>query len=167
VFTSLFGVQLQRASRGFLLGVVLTASGLVGCSAPFQSITPSGFVELETRDTDYKHRVTNADGLVLATRVLKHEPRGELSFWERAVENQLRNRGGYALLGKADVKSADGTPGKELRFGHDEGSQPHLYTVWIFATEERLYRHEAGGTRELMKQHAAAAADYVARFRIR
>jgi hypothetical protein len=126
---------------------------LIACGPSFQAATPPGFVELEDQHA-YDYRATTADGLVISVREIEHEPKGEMDFWKRAIENQMRQRGGYALLGSRDVKSADGIDGKQLRFGHDEQAAPHLYYVTIFVTKKHIHLLEAGGTKALMEQHA-------------
>lgn len=141
----------KEASRCSLrltrLGATLLLLGLgAGCRS-FEAATPRGFVELEDQH-GYDYRATTADGVVLAVRAIEHEPKGELTFWVDAVERQLRQRSGYALLETRDVRTAEGLTGKQLRFGHDEGSRPHLYYVTLFVTDSKLYVLEAGGQRE-------------------
>lgn len=62
-----------------------------------------------------------------------------------------------------DVTTRRGLAGKQLRFGHDESREPHLYyvtvllgeeTAWLFFPEKKIYVLEAGGTKQLMEQHA-------------
>ena len=126
---------------------------LAGCGASFQAATPPGFVELEEDNSEYAYRATTADGLVMAVRELDNEVHGQLDFWSRAIENELRFRGGYALLGTKDVKTAGGLAGKRLRFGHDEGQRPHLYEVNVFVTSDHIYLLEVGGSKELVEKH--------------
>jgi hypothetical protein len=126
---------------------------LLGCSR-VGVVTPKGFVEL-TDQEEYDYRATSADGLVIGVRELENEPRGELDFWSRAIENQLRRQGGYALLETRDVKSRDGIAGKQFRFGHDEERAPHLYYVAVFVTPGTIALFEVGGTKELVTQHGA------------
>ena len=141
---------------------------LVGCGYAFEASTPPGFVELEQQqDVGYAYRATSADGLVIAVRQLDNDPKGEISFWEQAIENQLRQRAGYSLLEKRDAKSADGTPGRQLRFGHDEGKTPHLYYVTLFVDDHHIYLIEQGGTKELVEAHAADLDGAVTRFRVK
>jgi hypothetical protein len=117
--------------------------------------TPPGFVELDEDYSAYDYRATSADGLVLAVREIDHDPKGQLPFWVRAIENRMRERGGYALLENKPVKSADGVTGQQLRFGHDdEGNKPHLYYVTVFVTDSKIFVIEAGGTKELMTSQA-------------
>lgn len=145
----------------------------VACS-PFEATTPPTFVSLDTSSTDYRYRATSADGLVLAARVEDNKAEGELSFWERAVENEVRDRGGYALLEKRNVRSRDGTLGRQLRFGHDENAKPSLYYVTVFVSDQsgflkrkhRIFVLEAGGSRDLMEKNAKAVEGFVADFRI-
>jgi hypothetical protein len=144
--------------------LLVFASALASaCGHHFDAATPSGFVEL-AHQQHYDYRATSADGLVIGVRELENEPQGELVFWARAVENQLRNRGGYALLDTRDVKSKDGVAGKEFRFGHDEGRTPHLYCVTVFVTKKRLEVLEIGGTKELMTANSAVTDAAIAAF---
>jgi hypothetical protein len=140
--------------------------GSAGCGSSFQAATPAGFVELEDQE-QYDYRATNADGLVIAVREIDHEPKGTIDFWTRAIENRMRQRGGYALLGSRDVKSASGVAGKQMRFGHDEGNKPHVYHVTLFVTDSTLYVLEAGGTKEQIERHAAELDWSVQNFRIK
>lgn len=110
---------------------------------------PPGFVEV--KGEPYAFRAANADGLVISVREIEHDPKGDLGFWVRAIENEMRLGSGYALLTTKDVQTGSGLAGKELRFGHDEGSQPHLYWVVVFVTDDALYVVEAGGTKELVE----------------
>ncbi len=141
---------------------------LCACGPSLTLTTPSGFVELteESPDETFDYRATTADGLVLAARQLEHSPHGTLEFWTRAVENEIRQRGGYALLESQPVKTAGGLSGTQLRFGHDEGRKPHLYYVTIFVTERFLYLLEAGGEQGQLEQHRAALDSAVASLRI-
>jgi hypothetical protein len=131
---------------------------LAGCGPSFSISTPPGFVELDEEYSAYDYRATNADGVVLAVRELEHEPQGELAFWIKAIENRMRERGGYALLETKPAESADGVSGLLLKFGLDvqaEGAppaagKPHIYELAVFVTPEKLFLVEAGGTQELL-----------------
>lgn len=136
---------------------------IAGCGNSFEAMTPPGFVELEDQEA-YDYRATNADGLVLAVREIDHEPKGEMAFWTRAIENRMRQRGGYALIGTKDVKSKNGLDGKQLRFGHDESGTPHLYYVTVFITDDHIFLVEAGGTKELMNKHSTDVDTAVSNF---
>ena len=141
------------------LVALFVALGAFACTPTFA--TPRGFVDLDESGT-YDQRATTADGLVLAGREIPNDPEGDLAFWSHAIENQMRMRGGYALLEKRAVKTEKGHSGTELRFGHDEGNRPHLYTVAIFVTKGNLlhdgtiYVVEAGGPKELVEKNAAS-----------
>ena len=143
------------------------AGWLLSCAcSTFQAATPPGFVELE-KDEPYDYRATTADGVVIAVRSIEHEPKGELGFWVTAIERQVREQKGYALLETRDVKNAQGLAGKQLRFGHDEGKKPHLYYVTVFVTDSRLYLLEAGGKKDLMTGRAEQLDWAVQRFEAR
>jgi hypothetical protein len=115
----------------------------------------------------YDYRAVTADGAVLAVRAIDHTPQGDLGFWVKAIENQMRRRGGYALIASADIKSADGVAGKKLTFGHDEMSTPHVYTLAIFVTGPRIFLVEAGAKKELMAKEAPNVDYALAHFRTR
>ena len=53
---------------------------------------------------------------------------------------------GYVLVDRAEIKSADGTPGRRLRFGHDEAGKPFVYQTSVFLAQDRLFLFEAGGS---------------------
>ncbi len=154
-----------RALRSVCQAVFVSclALGFSGGCRSFEAVTPAGFVELE-EDDRYDYRATTADGVVVAVRALKHEPKGELSFWVAAIEKELREDNGYALLETRDVTTNQGMSGKQLRFGHDEGKTPHLYFVTLFVTDSKLYLLEAGGKKELMEQQAVRIDTAIAGF---
>jgi hypothetical protein len=139
------------------------AAALCACGAHFKQPTPAGFVELEDQER-YDYRAVTADGLVISVREMDHEPHGELSFWVDAISNHMRQRGGYALLEQRKVKTAAGTEGVQVRFGHDQGSRPFLYYVTVFVTDDRIYLLEAGGSAEQMTKRAREVDWAVAHF---
>jgi hypothetical protein len=152
--------------KRYISTLLLAGLPLLGCGHNFEATTPQGFVELEDQEA-YDYRATTADGLVIAVREIEHEPKGEMAFWTRAIENRMRQRGGYALLGTRDVKTKSGLDGKQLRFGHDESGKPHLYYVTIFLTEDYLFLLEAGGTKELMEKGSAGLDQAIDGFRVK
>lgn len=143
----------------------LLVAALSACGAHFKHPTPAGFVELEDQER-YDYRAVTADGLVIAVREMDHEPKGELSFWVDAISNHMRQRGGYALVDKRNVKTGGGHEGVQIRFGHDQGSRPFLYYVTVFVTDDRIYLLEAGGSAEQMKKRAGELEWAVAHFAI-
>lgn len=153
--------------RSKILAIVMGASAL---ACGIKAATPAGFVELPNQ-TDYDYRATTVDGVVIGIRELDHEPEAELAFWAAAIEKQLREHRGYALLGTDDVVTAHGLSGKQLRFGYDQRSEPHLYFVTIFIAEggvfsrSKLFLIEAGGKKELVEQEAAQIDYAITNFR--
>ena len=127
-----------------------------GCGAGFAISTPENFVVLED-DERFDHRSTNAQGVVISVREIDNDPRGSLAFWLEAIQDRLRDREGYALLSTEDVRASTGQTGKQLRFGRDEGSQPYLYWLTVFVTDDTIFVVEAGGQKEPFE----AAADQV------
>jgi hypothetical protein len=138
-----------------LLTAILAALALAGCGHPFHAATPPGFVDLGERYPEGEYRATTADGVVIGIRAYDNDPKGELSFWTRALERRMREMGGYALLDKKDVTAREGLRGVEMRFGHDEGKEPYLYVIALFVSDKKIYLVEAGGTKaEVTKQEA-------------
>ncbi len=137
------------------LTFVFAAAMLIvsGCR-PFVPATPPGFVELEDRYSSSEYRATTADGVVIGIRAFDNEPKGEMAFWVRAIENRMRDAGGYALIEKREVKNRGGLTGTELRFGHDEGDEPYLYRMSIFLTDKRVFLVEAGGSKAQMERQS-------------
>lgn len=134
--------------RSLLLGAVLCAA--TACGRPFDVHTPQGFVELENQGPRYAYRATTADGVVVAVRAIDAPDREDLGFWEQAVTLELRDASGYALLGKKDIRSEDGTAGRELLFGHDQNGKPYSYRVAVFTAQSRVFLLEAGGAKEAL-----------------
>lgn len=130
--------------RLFVSAVLLLATA---CGKPFDVKTAPGFVPLENQST-YAYRATTPEGVVVGVRVVEDEDRGDLGFWTQTISLNMREVQGYALLDTADVKSADGTPGKLLRFGHDEDNKPFAYWITIYLAQGRLFIVEAGGHKE-------------------
>jgi hypothetical protein len=121
----------------------------LACGPHFHVETPAGFVELTEPGYDYAYRATTAEGVVFAVRELKHEPQGDLAFWVAAIDNALRQRGGYALVGTTNAKTKSGLVGKTLEYGHDEEREPHKYFLTVYVTEKRIFVLEAGGKKTL------------------
>jgi hypothetical protein len=127
----------------------------LGCGPSFRAATPPNFVELDDKYDDFDYRATTADGLIIGIRELKHEPQGQEAFWLQAIQDRVRDNGGYALTGKAEVKSGDGVKGTQLRFGHDEDDgKPYLYYLTLFVTPKRLVIVEMGGSKKQFEDHA-------------
>jgi hypothetical protein len=127
--------------------------GASGCGRPFKVATAPGMVELDNQGPDYDYRSMTPDGVVMGVRVIETKGRGNLDFWARATELRMHQLNGYAILGEGEVKARDGTPGRELRFGHDENGKPYLYAVRLFVAQDRLFVVEAGGPTEQVKRY--------------
>jgi hypothetical protein len=131
------------------LTVLILALAPAACR-PFRPATPPGFVELDERTkTSFDYRATHPDGLVTGVRVIRNSHDGDLAFWSRAVENELR------LVRSDAIQNRDGLVGRMLEFGHDEGNSPHVYRVGLYLQGSDLFVLEQGGTRELVTAHTS------------
>jgi hypothetical protein len=132
--------------RSLLLALSLAA--LAGCGRSFVPFTPPSFVDLGDHYPRGEYRAASADKVVLGVRAFDNDPKGNLTFWSRALERRLREMGGYALIDKRDVSAQGGLTGIVMRFGHDEGKTPFLYTVALFVSATKIYVVEAGGEKD-------------------
>ncbi|MGH7296645.1 MAG: hypothetical protein ACRELB_17025 [Polyangiaceae bacterium] len=139
-----------------LLVAGLVALGATGCGRTYDVRPAPGFVKLEAEQKPYAWRAVAPDGVAVALRVVPLEDRADLEFWTHAVTLRMRETGGYALVDQRDVRSRDGTAGRELVFGHDESGKPFVYRVRLFLGPKRLYVVEAGGTKVQMDRYAAS-----------
>jgi hypothetical protein len=149
----------MRTKRALLPAFVMIAGCLLaGCGRPFVPATPPGFVDLGDRYGRNEYRATTADGVVIGIRAFDNDPKGEASFWSRTLERRMREMAGYALLDKRDVATASGLKGVQMRFGHDEGKTPYVYTLALFVTDDKVFVIEAGGSKdEVTKQDGQIA----------
>ena len=146
------------------LPLLLALSLLAPACASFHVNTPNGFAELED-DERYDYRATNADGVVIAVRVVRNEPRASLEFWGRVVDERLR-RQGYVPEGNPEpVRSANGLAGVMFRYAATVGGREHRYQVAVFVQNKKVFVLEAGGDREVFDPAAPAVARALRSFR--
>ncbi len=139
----------------------------VSCKT-FDIHTAPGFIELKDSGS-YDYRATTPERAVVSVRVvpLQGEGSGDLAFWTRAITLQLRDVSGYALVETRDVKSLDGAPGKQLRFGHDDSGKPYVYWTTFFVSGDKLVIVEAGGVKETFDKYAPSIEWMIASLRVR
>lgn len=141
--------------KSWLLALSISAACLGGCGHPFEVATPTGFVDLSDSYDSNEYRATTADGVVLGVRAFDNEPRGELAFWSQAIENRIRDLGGYTLAKKSPVTSKLGQ-GTELQWTRDEDGKPQRYALSVFVTDKRVYVVEYGGAADKVAARAGA-----------
>lgn len=149
--------------------IALAIFSSVACGPHFTITAPQEFVVL-TESVPYDFRATTPDGLVLAVREFdNNKERGDVEFWVKAIENELRLDKGYALLGKTAIKTRSGLSGTQMRFGLDRENEAHEYLVVLFVTgkargKSRVYVVEVGGTSAQVQQSQKAIAWAIAGF---
>lgn len=138
----------------------LALLAVAACGRPFDLRTAPGFIELKNQEPEYGYRATTPEGVVVGVKAVELEGEGsqDIAFWQRAITLQLRDVSGYALTDTHDVRSLDGVPGKELRFGHDEDGKPFSYWVSFFVSGKRLIVLEAGGPKGQFDKYEASVA---------
>ena len=129
--------------RQAALLLALSATTLA-CGPSVNLQTPSGFAVLEDQK-EYVYRATSAEGVVLAVRAEKNEPRGNIDFWADALDRQLR-RGGYVVEGDMkEVHTRAGLTGRQSRYTRVENGRKYRFWMTVFVTEKRVWVVEAGG----------------------
>ena len=134
----------MKLSLVTLLGRAATlALCLAGAACRTTSLAPPAtFAEMD--GGDYAYRASSAEGVVVAARSEPNDPGASLEFWSRAADRRLRHDG-YAPDGSVAVASADGLPGRQLRYSRGEGGLSYRYWLTLFVTPDRVYLVEAGG----------------------
>ncbi len=141
-----------------------TLLGTAACGRPFDVKTPPGLVELDDQGPAYEYRAIAPEGVVVGVKVVDVGDKGDLAFWTRATSLRMRQLDGYAALGDSAVKSRNGVPGREMRFGHDEGGKPYVYTLRVFVKPKscflcggsRLFIVETGGPKAEVDRYQPA-----------
>lgn len=142
--------------------LTLAAVVLGGCSS-VRMMTPSGFAAQE--DDAYDWRASDGEGVVLAVRSEKNDPRGDLAFWSSAVDVRLR-KAGYTAQDRRDVKSIDGRAGKQLRYEVASEGRTLAFWVTVFVTDHRVVLVEAGGDTELFTPKTKVVEAAIASLRV-
>ena len=140
--------------KGWTLSALLFS---LACARPFDIHTAPGFIELkQDASSSYGFVATTPDRVVLSVRVvdLEGEASEDLAFWTQAMTLELRDVSGYALESTTDVRSLDGTPGKQLRFGHDEHGKPYVFWLTFWIANKRIIVVEAGGVKPTFEKYA-------------
>jgi hypothetical protein len=133
--------------RAIVLAAFLTGTFAAGCGPGARLDTPPGFATLD-KQKEYVYRSTSAEGVVIAIRGEKNDPKGNLDFWADAIDRQLRNNR-YKLDGKpSDVRSRSGQSGRQTRYTREDGGRSYRFWATVFVTDDKVWVVEAGGDQE-------------------
>ncbi|MFT3775565.1 MAG: hypothetical protein QM820_60225 [Minicystis sp.] len=141
--------------KNAIVWAILSAASLaaIGCGPSVTLQTPPGFAVLEKQE-EYVYRATSAEGVVIAVRAEKNEPKGNLDFWAEALNRQLR-KSGYAPDGDpTEVRTGTGLSGREMKYTREQGGRSYRFWVAVFVTADRVWIVEAGGDAERFKEKA-------------
>jgi len=137
----------MRQSVPLALAALVTVALASGCGPGVRIETPPGFATLE-KQTEYVYRSASADGVVIAVRREKNEPKGNLDFWSDALDRRLRNNR-YNPDGKpVDLHAASGQPGRKMRYTREDQGRKYRFWAAVFVTEDKVWVIEAGGDEE-------------------
>ena len=145
--------------RRSILTLALAALALGGCATTSLQ-TPAGFAA-QPDDDHYEYRASDGEGVVLAVRREKNQPRGDLRFWTSALDVKLR-QAGYQALSLEEVASADGIEGRQIRYALSFEGRELSFWVTLFVTSKRVVIVEAGGDSELFDAKTEAVEQAIA-----
>lgn len=151
----------MKRTRFTMLWAPVLVLASAACAPRATVQTPPGFAVLDDQK-EYVYRASSADGVVIAVRAEKNEPKGNLDFWSDALDRQLR-REGYAPESAGheggastprpptDVRTATGLPGRQTRYTRTENGRKYRFWLTVFVTESRVWVVEAGGDEDRFK----------------
>lgn len=159
----------NRTVRGLLVLLMLTGTA---CSNDFDPKTPKGFVAFDTsyaqhwwqhdgKDTGYDYRATSSDGVNLAVRRVKNDPKGDVGYWSDAIAQRLTAYGTYELTSSRDITNHQGVAGREITLKHTADGSEHLYRVAVYDRKGWLYVIESGGDTQKMSNWSVALDEAV------
>lgn len=131
--------------KRLILAAFALATLTTGCATAHLD-TPSGFAAHDD-DPIYDFRASDGEGVVVAVRTEKNDPKGDLAYWTAALDVQLR-KAGYEALEAQDVTSADGHGGKQIRYVIDVDGRELVFWLSVFVTKREVVLVEAGGDAE-------------------
>src|SRR5439155_27142454 len=135
---SCYALQVRIADMKTFLISLLVGLSAAPCAHPATMSAPSGFGRV---DGSYDYRAVNPQGVVVAARAEKNDPKSDLGFWAAAVDLKLARKG-YTRTSSADVKSSDGIAGRLMKYDTGAGN---VYWIAVFATDNRALVSEATG----------------------
>ncbi len=117
--------------------------------------TPEGFAAWKKRG---RFQAVSPDDVVMRVRSAKNKPYAELTYWQEALRNRMKDAG-YTVLSESSV-SASGVPGVVLELGAANGEQDQTYLIGLFVDGRNLLIVEATGetTRFRARRDAIVAA---------
>ena len=130
--------------RGAIALPLMLSFAASACTHNVDIHTPEGFAVLEDGGDHYAYRASSAEGVVLAVRNNDNEPHGDLTFWSGALDAHLERRG-YVRKGIAEVNSADGVVGRQMRYEVQRRGRLHMFWFTVFVTDDKVVTVEAGG----------------------
>ena len=149
--------------KRLILTAFAFATLATGC-ATAQLDTPSGFAAHED-DAVYDFRASDGEGVVLAVRTEKNDPKGDLDYWTAALDVQLR-KAGYEAKAAQDVQSADGHQGKQIRYVIDVDGRELVFWLSVFVTKREVVLVEAGGDAEFFEPKATDVETAIGSLRV-
>ena len=101
------------------------------------------------------YRAISPEGVKIRHRVVKPEPRMELSFWRTALERHLESAG-YQARGGIQALTLDGSEGIRGSWLVPYGGEEYLFTVVLAARGAKIEIFETGGPLEAADFRRAA-----------
>lgn len=157
--------SLQKTRRWLLLVTCCAASTLCGClqlqvpnqflvvSPPLQASELRGLATIDA---------VAADDARLRVQSFRDQWDGNLDFWCEALEHDLTDRRGYALLARAERSDASGNAGREMTFVVTHSGIAKKYLVCVFLAGGRIRTVELVAPAEAFERHVGAVQEAIA-----
>jgi hypothetical protein len=154
----------NRITQGWLLLLALVGTA---CNNDFEPKTPKGFVAFDTsyanhwwetddKDPEYDYRATSPDGVTLAVRRVKNDPKGDVGYWSDAIAQRLTAYGTYDVTSSRDITNHQGVAGREITLKHTADGSEHVYRVAVYDRKGWLYVIESAGDTQKMANWSIA-----------
>ena len=131
-----------------MLAMVLLAATSSACTR-FEAKTPKGFVVLKSGRNE--RIFVSPDNTLVAVRVWKNRPKGDVAFWAETLKRDFTKVRGYGFEREENVRAASGHRGRLLHFTGGYRGARYDYFLAVFVrgnrilTVEFVCRHERLG----------------------
>ncbi len=131
----------MKTLRIFLLGLIM-ASGLFGCTR-YGIEAPEGFAEVQRQGAG-RFLAVSPEGVRLSIKTEKNYPKQDLTYWQTAMEEHMR-QAGYKLIAGPESFTAKKRQGAYFEWGAPYEGKDYLYLTGLVVAGRKLLVIEAGG----------------------
>ncbi len=136
---------------------------LIALAGGCQYALPPGYVKVDP-SWNTRFRAVSAEGSAITLRNESNPENGDLTFWKKAVKNQLLDVRGYKLVNHREISHAGQTPGVEMTFDYTKDGIDYTYMVMLLVKGRRVHCIEAAGVKDQIAPELPAIKDAVAKW---